>query len=271
MAIFGLQVGAQFGPRYGIPSPFASGGPTWSVDGTSGKGVPLTQADWNAVFSVAGVAAKTVNQCHGLQDASGNPVATVGTNYTAYGGLAYQQAVTGGGWSRLCIHNDVASAKGFGLAAGTGPNAATQSVLYIVYHQCTSAAGATRTVSAGSNAGTNDLKLQIVQTTGLLRVRCASVVVDGASDHAVGVRPYVLVYNRTAGTVKGYSDLEKVTGTYSAAVTDVGGKGFPANATIVGDRGDYLWCAAFAGAAAEWSDADVKAVLQTLGWTIPWS
>lgn len=267
---YGIKYGGTYGVKYGT-DPSDAGAPSFPVDATSGKGVPLTQADWDAVFTAAGVSLSTVNQSHALQDASGNPAATVGTNYTAYGGLAYQQAVTGGGWTRLCIHNDVASAKGFGLAAGVGPNAATSSVLYIVYHNATGAAGATRTVSAGSNAGTNDLKHQIVQTTGLMRVRCASVVVDGAVDHVGAVRPYVLVYDRTGATVKGYSDLEKVTGTYSAAVSDVGGKGFPANATIVGNRGDYLWCAAFAGADAEWSDAKVKAVLQTLGWTIPWS
>lgn len=242
-------------------------------DATSGKGVPLTQAEWNAVFGAAGIANKTVNQSWGLQDSTGNPAATIGTALTAAPNgtsWAYQQTITG--WTRKAMVNDVSVARAIGLAAGTGPNAGTQSVLWFCYCDITNATGATRPVMAGGNAATNRVKLNIVVTTGVMQVDCCAVTASGSSDHASGgVRPFVLKYDRTNSVVTVYSDLEKVAGTYNAAVTDTGGKGYPANATIGSVRGSYLIGAAFAGANAEWTDAEVKAVLTAgLGWTVGW-
>lgn len=238
-------------------------------DATSGKFCPLTQNGWDAVFTKAGVPTKTLGFSWGLQDASGNPASTVGAqSLTAYGSPTYQAAVAG--WDRDGITLDAAAAEGVGLAAGTGPNAGSTSVLWLGYMRLTSSTGATRTFLSGGNAGTNHVRLQIVQTNGRLRVACATVNTDSTANHADSVvRPYVLVYNRTAGAVAGYSDLEALTGTYSAAVTD-NTKGCPANATLPGVPGDYLYLVAFSGAHAEWDAATVEAVLVALGWTIPW-
>lgn len=239
-------------------------------DATSNIFCPLTQNGWNAVFAKAGVSSKTLGFSWGLQDASGSPAATVGsTALTAYGTPAYQTAVTG--WDRDGITLDTSVAKGIGLATATGPNAGTSSVLWMGYMRLTGAAGATRTFLAAGNAGTNNCRLQILQTSGLLRVQCASVNADSPTNHADGVvRCYVLKYDRTGSTVLGYSNLERVPGTYSAAVTD-NTKGCPSSTTLPGVPGDYMYLVAFSGAHAEWTEADVKAVMQALGWTVSWS
>lgn len=252
-------------------------------DATSAKFCPLTQNDWKAVFARASklvgytIAEKTVSQSWALQDASGNPAATIGTACTAYGTLTYNEAVSG--WTRTALRNPVSTTAGFGLNTGVGPNAGTGSVLWFCIVDIVGVAGATRSIMNASNAGTNNCYLRAVQTTGVLRVGCVNVNVDGTLDHSSGgARPLTLTLNRTSTFVNGSSDIETIDGTYNAAVAD-NLKGYPANGTIVGANAAYLLGAAFAGAHAEWTDgsggtalsrhkANVKAVYQALGFTV---
>lgn len=241
------------------------------VDATSGKAVPTTQADWDAVNDAAGVAHKTLAGSFPFQDTdmSAAVVATVGTNLTTYGGPTARASVTG--WARKAMRC-TETAQGAGYASGTGPNAGSTSVAWFAYIDITANPGAARPFLSGSNAGTANARASHVNGAGgLNRVQCNAVNVDGVSDARTGgVRPYMFVYNRTAGTVKLYSDQEKITGTYSSLVTD-STKGFPATATVVPPAMDVLLGACWSGANAELTDADVKAIFQAMGWTIPWS
>lgn len=266
----GIEVGLTVGPQVGPvpPGGVAPPPPAFPTDATSGFGVPLTQADWDAVFSAAGIASKTLSHSWGLQDASGNPAAEVGAALTATGSIDYQQAVSG--WTRTATRITEVSGERLTIAAGVAPNPASVSALWFAY------------VDFPGNPGANGRQYVIVSsdvtgcslagtTTPRLRVQCAGVNTAGANDHVTGgVRPVVFKYDRTAGAVVAYTDQEKIAGTYSASVVD-GEKGFGGQAGTAAAAADFLLGAAFAGSNAEWSDADVKAVLQALGHAIPWS
>lgn len=236
-------------------------------DATSHKGVPLTQADWDAVFDAAGVSRKTLTASWGFQDVdmSSAVAATVGTNLTTYGSPTARAAVTG--WARKAMRV-TETAMGAGYASGTGPNPGSNSVLWFGYVDITGNPGAARPFISGSNAGTANVRGSHVNGAGgLNRMQCNAVNVDGAVDQrAGGVRFYVMKYNRTGSEAKLISEVERVTGTYSAAVAD-STKGFPATTTVVPPPMDVLLGACFSGANAEWTDAEIKAVAQTLGWT----
>lgn len=237
------------------------------TDPLSNKGVPLTQLDWDAVFLQAGLSTKTVAHSWGFQDASGNIVATVGTNLAATG-LAYQQGVSG--WTRTGAAFTDNSTDSALHGAGVGINPATTSCLWLGYVDLTIDPAALRTIfGAGGAAAATELTCRHAGGH-TLNVKVAGVSTNGTADPASGgVRPIGLVYNRTAGTVMVFSDQEKLSGTYNAGVTD-GVKGF--GATLANTIGmTVLWGAAFAGTNAELTSTQIKAVLQALGWTIPWS
>lgn len=237
-------------------------------DATSGKGVPLTQAEWDAVFSGAGVASKTVAHSWGFQDASGNAVAEVGTDLTAAGTLEYEQTVTG--WSRKAIRFTNASTDALSHAGGVGVNPNTTSCLWIGYIDVLASISAARSVIVGGGAAAASELVARHNVTPVTQIKVMAGTAVGTSNPSTNsVRPWVLKYDRTGTAAVVYTDQEKVVGTYNSGVTD-GVKGFGASvATSAGM--DVLWGACFAGSDAEWSDDNVKAVLQSLGWTIPWS
>ncbi len=76
-------------------------------------------------------------------------------------------------------------------------------------------------------------------------------------------------YDRTGAVVVMYSDLDKTPGTYSASAVDQN-KGFGAAATAAGAEVN-MWGVMWSGSNSEISDANVKLMLQAMGYTIGWS
>ena len=99
-------------------------------------------------------------------------------------------------------------------------------------------------------------------------IHCNGVTTNGTVDPLGSVRPYAIRFNRTAGTVTAFSNQEKYTGTYSAAVTD-GVKGWGSTSGNACPMA-VLWGMCFKAAQAEWTDAEIKSFLQAMGWSIPW-
>lgn len=235
-------------------------------DVTSGKRVPLAQVDWDNVFTFAGVSGKTVNQSWSFQDASGNIVKTIGTDLTVTGTFEYNNAVSG--WSRTGVQFTNASTDRAELASGTGPNHATGSVLWFGYIIADTTSSTTRRMMVASNVASGTLVTRIAGP--LVRLTSDALSTDGASNPNGQVRPYFLRYNRTAGTTKVLTDQEVIAGTYTGLGL-TGSKGFGATSGS-GTAPDMrvLLGAAFSGVHAEWSDADIKAVMLVLGYSPPW-
>lgn len=236
-------------------------------DATSGIRCPASSAEWTDFLAYYGSPVAAPADLWLCQEASGNLADTIGGNtLTANASPAYQQTVTG--WTRKAVQFTVntASQRFTAVIAGLAP--AAHSVMWIGYIELTADPSSSRAVIDVGVGGTT-LLIQHT-TTGLIRCNCASVTADSSGSHTgIGVFPLVMVYDRTNSTVKVYTGTEKITGTYSALVTGtVQGIG-AGSGSSTGQNTVYL--AAWADSAAEVSDANLKTLLQNLGWSISWS
>jgi hypothetical protein len=248
-------------------------------DPLSGYAVPLTQADWDRVFAAAGVTPKTINQSWGLQDLSGNPVATIGSALTASTGtdtLSYRQPVTG--WERAAVGFSPDAGQAYLFQPKTiavGPDPTVESALMFSYASVEIPASTRRImVIAG---GSNNAMLLGMTRLGYLRLVCD---VDADDDAIIGtaaaygaVRPLFLQYDRTNGVARAYSDQEIIASPYRSGVDNsTRGFGTSNNAGSSGIQSTLL-AAQFRGAHAEWTEAEMRAVMNVLlpvGRTVPW-
>jgi len=109
--------------------------------------------------------------------------------------------------------------------------------------------------------------------TGHLRLVCDGTETIGtAAAHSV-VRPLFLQYDRTNGMARAYSDQEIIAGTYKPGVANsTRGFGTSNNTGSSGIQATLL-AAQFRGANAEWTEAEMRAVMHVLlpvGRTVPW-
>jgi len=237
-------------------------------DATSGIRCPASGTEWTNFLAYYGIST-TVSSAWKCDEASGNAADCVGSlTLTASGTPTYQQTVSG--WSRKGFGFTDAGAQKFVAASGTGPNPATTSVIWCFYITMpTSNPAATRTIMGASHTGTTQDMVQIV-TTGKPRAVVFNVTTDGTVNVVNGgTMPMLLKYDRTNSAARLYNTNEKITATYNSGVLD-GNKGVgPPIGTAATMNCVYGFM--LQGANAELSDATVKTLLQSLGWTIPWS
>ncbi len=236
-------------------------GPSGQIptDGTSGKGVPLTLGEW------ALATGKVPSHTWGMQDASGNPAATVGSALPKTGAsVLYQQAVAG--WSRLAIRLPETSGHRLAFSTAAGPRPDLGSVAWFGYIDVISNSSTLPIITVSNNA--TQMHSQVT-TTPVSSLRVAANTANGTGNPLTpGVMPMLAVYNKTAATAKLYTSQEIVTGTYNSGVGDgtvkgYGAAGAPASFNI-------LLGAAWEGVQAEFSDSDARSMFQALGWTVPW-
>jgi hypothetical protein len=233
------------------------GSPSVPSDG-GGIFVPGSAAD----FALLGEAApQSLWLC---QEASGNLADSIGAlPLTPLNGPSYQQAVAG--WTRLGAAIADVTTQRFVLQSGVGPNPGTTSQLWIAYIDVTATPGATRRL--WGLGGTTPCDARITNAP-VCRLTVDAASADGtANPVGGGVRPYVVLYDRTNSRAVLYTDQEKIVGTYAAGVND-GNKGL---GPATGPSAAMVWACLFTGAAAEKSDAQVKSLLQALGWAVPWT
>lgn len=263
MSIIGSRVGSNADDEGG------TGSTSWSVDTLGGKAVPANSTEWSALIASKGLGMSNPNSLWLAQEAAGNLSDSIGAlTLTAANTPGYQTAVPG--WSRLGVSTVDAGTAKFAAAAATGPNPTTTSSLWVWYVTSTVTPAATRTIlSVGGALATTSGSAQI-KSLPAYRSLCVNVIVDGASNPtAQGVMPVAVLYDRTNSRFVVYTGQDKIVGTYSAGVTD-GAKGIGATLGTAATA-SYLYGFMYSGAAAELTDAQVKALLVGLGWTIPWT
>lgn len=251
---------------------FASGGaPAWTVDATSAKATPASSAEWSALIASAGLAVSTPNYLHLCQEASGNLADTIGgLTLTANGTPAYQQAVAG--WTRLGVKGDGLTAnQRFRSAAAPNPSTTSMAILaFVALGTQTASVQALMSVGAVSDTMVSAY-LNGAPAVGRLRYRESANITDTttATDYQARVTPIMLLIDHTGTRARLYTDLEKVSPTY----------GLPSTVTaycLGADSGTWapstiLYSCGWSGAAAEISDANVKALFTALGYAPPWS
>lgn len=232
-------------------------------DATSGKRVPANAYQ----FSLGGYTVAHIFPC---QEASGNLVDVIsGLTLTANATPLYQQAVPG--WTRTASAFNQTASQRFAAGAGTGPNPATTDVFWCSLEIAdTLPSGVRGMLAVGANCVVN-----YVNATGALRLSVAGVTVDDTTtrpDLSNAVFPLGLQQDATNSRTGMFTDAAKTAGTHAAA-TD-GTKGIGGNA--VGSASTpalsgSLYIFVMTGANARMSDAQVKALYEWLGFTVPWS
>lgn len=269
--MIGPRMGLVVGPRLGVTvglgaDPYsASGGsviPGVSRDATSGIYVPATIGEWVTLASVAGMGPNTPTSLWLCQESSGNLSDSIGVSPLVVAGTPTFGAANVG-WVRKSVNITATTVQAFSIGTGTF-DASAGSVAWLWYG-CITATGAGRSVLAGSSNATG---LDVIHlATDKLQIKCGANTATTVNTYTTStIFPMLLVYNKTASTCTLYTSLEALPVTFATVVD--GSKGLGAVGTLTGDasaRTTYL--AAFSGTAAEFSTANVRTLLQTLGWS----
>lgn len=238
-------------------------------DATSGKRVPASTAEWTRVMARAGLASGNPSALWLFQEVSGNPADSIGAFALTAGGTAasYQQAVAG--WTRLGISVADGATSALTTTNASLPDTASASHLVLAYVKMPAAGSGTarNVVCLGATATRTAAEISV--TTGKLRARSQGNTADSVASHSDGaVRPIVIRTNRTASEADAMSELEKMSPTFDAITA---GKGVRFGAASLNAAAvTYLYAVSFHAAAAELTDAQIKTLLQTLGWTVAW-
>ncbi len=235
-------------------------------DATSGIRCPSSLTQWqdfvlyNVTFGSADFPNVTPSLLWLCQDASGNLADAIGSFTGTAGGTAatYHAAVSG--WSRFGIAGSDGATTTFNNTSASLPDPASASMLTLCYQVCDSAPAASRNPIF---YGTALQTFEVFTATPVLKLQGGGSVI-GTSNLAGQVRPFVLQHDVTNNRSLAASDQEKLTSTKRATT----GKALNTALSFPGKR---LYLAGFFSAAAELTDANIKALLQGLGWTIPWS
>lgn len=268
-----LRSGVRSTLRSGLnPSDSAASLAGVTRDATSGIYCPANATEWASVLAVAGITSGGPSALWLMQEASGNPADFIGSfTLTASGTLLYQQAVTG--WTRKGIQT-TAGVGGIMQSAAAGlPDIATQSCLLLGYVGCAAIVGTTRTLMQMGTifAACATAQLAVGAPNRRARYELDPNTTTGADDASTAVRPYAIKVDRTGSVGALYTDLEKLAPALAAN---------PAGKTVLfgGDNAQtnfpdicqYVYGAALFLGAAEISDANMRLLYQTLGWTVSW-
>lgn len=243
------------------------GSTTWTLDATSGKALPQTAGELNALITASTATIGGAASLYRCQDPNTSLADAIGTFTMAQAGAGhlYQQAVTG--WAAKAVQLTEATV-GSWLNTDAGlPDVSTASQAWVLLVEMPALPGNTRNlVLSGVSPNFGGARFNI--TTGFQSALSVGTVQNGATNLATRVMPIVVVLNRTAGTLRVFNDVEALPSVWDAAMT---GKSARIGSTAQASAAKYFWIARWDGAAAETlTQANVKLLLQTMGWTIPW-
>ena len=238
---------------------------TVAKDATSNIYCPASAAQWTQALGVAGIGSGGPFGLWLCQEASGNLADSIGSfTLTVAGAPTYQNAIAG--WTRKALHTTDGGSQGWSTTSASLPNIGSTSCLLLIYLNLTANPAATHIAAV---QGTTTSKVEFTSSS-VPVITSAGNSQTGSTAVTTTVVPVVQKVDRTNSVVTLYTLADKITPTFSGTMTgqklllgtDVGSGGSPVS---------YLYAAAFQGAAAELSDARVKSLLQTLGWSPTWS
>lgn len=242
---------------------------TVSRDASSNVYAPASAAQWTQALGVAGITTGNPSGLWLLQEAAGDAADSIGSfTLTGGGGRTYQQAMPG--WTRVGVKTTSGGQGNFKSTSASLPDISTTSALLLLYVGTVAAVATTRTLAQLGATFDGDTSARLNASEQIILAR-AGTETPGASVFCdATVRPVVIKVDRTNNASAVYTDQEKITGVAAGAGKTVM---IGADNAISWDSDalTYMFGALFVAGAAEMTDAKVKTLLQTLGWTIPWS
>lgn len=255
----GVPNDAVDGPKPDVPVNV-----TWQVDATSKIGVPATAQEWRDLMSAAGITPEAPANLWLMQETSGPLADTVGTiPLVPVNNVSYDNTVAG--WTRHALGTIDADGDQGWRSMGTGN--LTTSYTLLVYAAVQTIPAVPRSL-AGVGAA-SDHRYAAVGSGMLFSARSTSGSPGvGVAAPGTTVHPLLIEINISATPQYAiYTDKEKITAPYVAP----GGVG---NLVMIGAAGfgspnaRYLYAAMWKGTSAQFSDANAKALLTRLGWTV---
>lgn len=233
-------------------------------DATALKYFPANATEWTNFITRKGLGISNPSLLWNCQELSGNTTDAIGSfTGTATGtGLSYNNAVAG--YSRKSINTTDGSTGRFVNSSASLPSLATQSMLVLAVINPTTITTANRTLLS---MGVTTVAEAEISTTPRVRAVFGATATLGTADPHNAVRPWVLKHDKTNSAQAVYTDQEKVSGAFTALAGQAikMGEGAGSSATA-----EFLYCTAFFTSAAELTDAQVRSLLQALGWTVAW-
>ena len=231
--------------------------------------LPATDAQWTQARAVAGDSAGNPSAIWLFQEASGSAADVLGNfNLTKSGTFAYQQAVADMATKGIMTTAGVAGA--MISTSASLPDIATTSCALLMYVAMPASVAGTRALGQLGQPFGSTASAQLVPSK-KLNYALDPNTATGGEDPTTVTRPIWITVDRTnnAGTL--CSDLENLTATLTATPSSkevmVGGDNVM---SFFPDTCTYTYGALFVGAAAERTLAQRRALLTTLGWSIPW-
>lgn len=244
-----------------------------SQDATSGKYVPASAAEWAIAAAAAGVSSPY--ELWLSQQASGNLTGSINavglTASVTSGTVLYQQNVTG--WTRKAATISDGAIASFASNGGLGFDPSTTSTLSLWLLERTGTPAADRLlVSQGGQVYARILSA-LIDTNNHIGIGVNAAITNaGTIDYGSGTLiPVVLKHDIANSQQKLYTHQEVLTKAYAAFGTAEAGLYFVG--TVGGTGGGpagYAYGAFWKGASAEMTDAQVRALLTTLGWSVSW-
>jgi hypothetical protein len=245
-------------------------GITWTVDSTSNKGVPANSTEWGDVLTQVGVTG-TVAHLYLMQEASGNLTDSVGSvTLTAASSPDYNQTVSG--WTRKFLGEKDAgfSVAAFSSTSASLPDLSTTSVLMLVYGKIVSTPDAEK--DAFVIGGSSSARYVTINTTPAWKLNQGgggASATGGTGDN--DVHPIIIQVDRTNSVIRFITDEEILTPTWSnpSVANKLLGFGSVASAAAAQFMAGYA--VVLTGNIATTSRANLKVLLETLGWTVGWT
>lgn len=232
-------------------------------DATSGIRCPATATQFSDLCTYAGLTISPATYVWGCQDASGNLAeGGGGPVLTANATPSYSNAISG--WTRVAVgFTDGTAAQRFRSTDTSLPDISTTAAFLLAYFAAPSTPAGVRGVL---ELGATQAEARIT-TNPFYRNVAGGVTTTGSGAISTGVRPVGLVMRPVLDTSGVYTDQEKIE---TAAVTTPTGKlvGVGATGGVSAPPGRCLYLALIVD---DPTAAEIKALYQALGWTIPWS
>lgn len=267
----GLRAGLRSGLRAGLNP--GSSDPMAGVarDGTSSIYRPANLAQWQTTLAAAGVTGDPFLRW-ALDQAAGAAADSIGSLAGSQGGtlvnIAYQQAIPG--WSAVGVTLAKGTDATFITTDASLPDTSTGDLLVMcnVRFPAAIAAGSPSTVmQLGYVYGTR-VSCETMSTP-TIRAFTPAASLAGAVDPSDDITPLAILVDRTnsrATVLTRFEALDVAIGGAGKAIL-IGGDNVQTDLSA----GCTYWdLVAFQGAAARKSNANIKSIWQTLGWSVSW-
>lgn len=265
----GIKLGGRVGGAIGLGADaVAQNNPLAGVtrDATSGIYRPQTATEWNTVLSAAGVTGITPLYGMNCQVASGDATALYGTvTGLATGTLSYQQAVSG--WTARCIKTTDNTLGALRSNAAALPDIGTTSFAMLSYVLFPASSAGDRTIQQMGAGFAVRVAMDSDASNRIVGIASPNAT-NGSTGNWGATRPVFNICNRNASIARVGTNAEILSPALAANPTG--------QRVILGGDFTDTWNPGGEGFVDSWgftgdmTQANMKAILQTVGWTVAW-